>query len=294
MWLEDLLCAANCTKQTATREAPPKPVEVPEARFCDIVFEAAIGSGSFGAVWRARYRGSVVAVKQCKMGAPSEAEMAMLKKEILTLQSLRHDRLVAFLGCCQSREGTLCLLMEFMAGGSLYSFLFGKSQGCPTFNLRLQMALQIAQGLVYLHDCSAIHRDLKTMNVVLDADNNCKICDFGLTVSLMRSHLTVVGNVGTPRYMAPEQLEATSKICEKVDIWQMGCVMLELFCLRIPFQQAQNFQQIIAELLVRRRAPAVPVQEDPRARSLIQACLRLRPAHRPSALMLQQALGGLQ
>mmetsp|Transcript_15225 Transcript_15225/g.47870 ORF Transcript_15225/g.47870 Transcript_15225/m.47870 type:complete len:143 (+) Transcript_15225:111-539(+) len=131
------------------------------------------------------------------------------------------------------------------------------------------------------------------MNVVLDEELNCKICDFGLTITLEKTHLTVRSLQGSPRYMAPEQFEATARITEKVDIWQMGCVMLELFCLTVPFTNCTGLQQIATELLLRKKPPAIPLEADPRARVLVQACFRIDPKARPEAEPLREALTGI-
>eukprot|EP00971_Amphidinium_carterae_P063763 1262107-Amphidinium_carterae.1 len=71
--------------------------------------------------------------------------------------------------------------------------------------------------------------------------------------------------------MAPEQFESKAKITEKVDIWQMGCVMLELFCSVTPFANAQGVQQVATDLLIRKRGPQIPAEADPRSRTLMQA-----------------------
>jgi mitogen-activated protein kinase kinase kinase len=195
------------------------------------------------------------------------------------------------LGFC-NRPPHIYLLMEFMPGGSLHAALFGSSAKrikLP-FAKKADMALQVAEGLTYLHSLSVVHRDLKTMNIILDVESNCKICDFGLTITLEKTHLTVRHMQGSPRYMAPEQFESSAKITEKVDIWQMGCVMLELFCHYVPFKQAHGVQQIATELLLKRRPPHCPAEADPRVRALIQACLRIDPKPRPWAAILVEAL----
>jgi len=184
------------------------------------------------------------------------------------------------------------MVMEYMSGGSLHELLFKRKQSLD-FEQKARMALEITEGLSYLHGLGVIHRDLKTMNIVLDDKLGCKICDFGLTLMLERSHFTVRGFQGSPRYMAPEQFESVAKITEKVDIWQVGCVFLELFCLSVPFSHCHGVQQIAAELLVRHRPPVTPADADPRARALISACLRLRPQARPTSVALEQALGKL-
>jgi len=266
---------------------PKSTAEDSDVLFEEISLEQPIGAGSFGAVFRGRCRGEVVAVKKCKLDDPKDADMLLM--EVRYLQKLRHPRLVSFLGCC-NRPPHVLMLIEFMEGGSLHALLFGKSKRSLSFAVKARMAQQVAEGLCYLHDISIVHRDLKTANIVLDAELNCKICDFGLTITLENTHMTVRSLQGSPRYMAPEQFEATARITEKVDIWQMGCVLLELFCLKVPFADAKGVQQVAGELLVRRRPPPVPADADPRARSFVQACLRIEAKQRPSADSLEQAL----
>jgi len=252
----------------------------------DVHFEEAIGAGSFGAVWRARFNGDVVAVKKCKVIDGNDAEMLLL--EIRYLRKLRHPRLVAYYGFC-SEPPNLVMMMEYMTGGSLHALIFKKKQDIDLSQKAL-MALQVAEGLAYLHGQRIVHRDLKTMNVVLDSDLNCKICDFGLSLTLERTHQTVKALEGSPRYMAPEQFESKAKITEKVDIWQMGCVMLELFCSVTPFANAQGVQQVATDLLIRKRGPQIPAEADPRSRTLMQACLRIPAKSRPTAAALEEAL----
>uniref|UniRef100_A0A7S4R8A9 Protein kinase domain-containing protein n=1 Tax=Alexandrium monilatum TaxID=311494 RepID=A0A7S4R8A9_9DINO len=291
-WLNEVLRPAKGPRNRAWKEIPRQPESAEEedlgvVGYEEIEFKQAIGAGSFGAVWRGNCRGETVAIKQCKVGDKKDADM--LLKEIRYLQKLRHPRLVAFLGCCDKPPHVL-MLVEYMRGGSLHGLLFGPKKRNPPFAIKVRMAMQVAEGLSYLHDLSIVHRDLKTMNIVMDEELNCKICDFGLTITLEKTHLTVRSLQGSPRYMAPEQFESTARITEKVDIWQMGCVMLELFCLTIPFTHCTGVQQIATELLLRKKAPSVPHDADPRARVLVQACFRIDPKLRPEAEPLREAL----
>jgi len=173
----------------------------------------------------------------------------------------------------------------------MYDLVFKKKRNIE-FQEKARMAFEVSEGLSYLHGLGVVHRDLKTANIVLDKALHCKICDFGLTLMLERTHVTVCALQGSPRYMAPEQFEDAARITEKVDIWQMGCVMLELFCSTKPFETCTGVQQIISELLVRRKPPSVPSHADPRARALIQASLRIQAAARPAAAALEKALRG--
>eukprot|EP00930_Biecheleria_cincta_P038776 TRINITY_DN26647_c0_g1_i1.p1 TRINITY_DN26647_c0_g1~~TRINITY_DN26647_c0_g1_i1.p1 ORF type:complete len:945 (-),score=154.17 TRINITY_DN26647_c0_g1_i1:62-2653(-) len=267
--------------------------EDPEVSIHEVKKLCQIGSGSFGAVWKAQCRGEEVAIKQCQV--TKDSEMKMIKEEIQYLYNMRHPRLVSFLGYAREKS-RVTIIMEFMPGGSLSHLLFTKKMALH-FDRKVVMASQIVEGLSYLHQQNVVHRDLKTLNVILDSGLNCKICDFGLTVTLERTHMTVYGLQGSPRYMAPEQLDGgenkPTRITEKVDIWQMGCVMLELFCLTVPYSSFSSVAAIIAELVVKKRGPAIPDKADPRARVLISSCLRIKPKTRPRADILSEALRGM-
>jgi len=292
-WLHQVLQPQDSSPQSLSGHSPklrrPSAGALTDISPSDIQFLEKIGTGSFGAVWRATFRGQEVAVKQCKVGDLKDTHM--LLKEIQCLQSLRHPCLVSFLGCC-NRPPHVLMLMEYMPGGSLYDLLF-KRRVALDFEQKCQMASEVAEGLSYIHGLSVVHRDLKTANIVLDKALRCKICDFGLTIALEHTHLTVLSLQGSPRYMAPEQFEPAARITDKVDIWQFGCVMLELFCVVIPFRHCTGLQQIARELLVHKRPPSLPNEADLRARTLVQACCRIAPTTRPAAVALHRALFAL-
>lgn len=287
-WLEDFLhpLAETGTAGGQVRTLP-KEGEDEQVGLEELEFQEAVGVGSFGAVWRGAWRGEVVAIKRCKLGHEKYANM--LLKEIQHLQRLRHTRLVSFLGCSR-KEPYVYMIMEYLPGGSLYDQLFKRGRR-PEFRDGVRMGWQIAEGLTYLHQRNVVHRDLKTANVVLDSNMDCKICDFGLTMTLERSHEIIKGLQGTARYMAPEQFEVDARISLQVDVWALGCALLEILCFTIPFKRCQHAQEVARELLKVKRAPAAPGDSDPLARTLIQACLRLAPEERPSAPRLEEALG---
>jgi len=291
-WLEEVLRAQpECTPMVVDRlalKSLPTTDAFQNVEHADIKFVETLGKGSFGAVWLGHYQGQEVAVKQCVVGDANDTKM--LLEEIRCLQSLRHPRLVSYFGCC-NKAPHLLMVMEYMSGGSLHSLLFKKKQRLE-FKERARMAYEIAEGLAYVHGLGVVHRDLKSANIVLDDKLSCKLCDFGLTLMLEQSHMTVQRLEGSPRYMAPEQFQPKARITEKCDIWQFGCVMLELFCSAQPFAHCKGLQQIVTELLVRKRTPCAPAEADPRARLFVQASLRMCPAARPSAAALKRALCG--
>eukprot|EP00928_Gymnodinium_smaydae_P070470 TRINITY_DN54298_c0_g1_i1.p1 TRINITY_DN54298_c0_g1~~TRINITY_DN54298_c0_g1_i1.p1 ORF type:complete len:835 (-),score=130.38 TRINITY_DN54298_c0_g1_i1:106-2610(-) len=292
-WLEELLRprSRHGSKPAVPKRRPPVVEDTKQISYDELKFDEALGAGSFGAVWKGTYMKQEVAIKQCKVVSREDVEMFM--QEMSYLQSLKHPRLVSYLGCCDHAPHVI-MVMELMPGGSLHALLFGRSSKQLALAEQLRMASEVSEGLTYLHELSVVHRDLKTLNIVLDLSLSCKICDFGLTITLERTHLTVAAIQGSPRYLAPEQLEPPAKITEKVDIWQLGCVFLELFCRVSPFANCTGIQQIITELLIRKRAPAVPVGTDLRVRTLVHACLRLTPQARPSSSAIEEALAGLR
>ena len=244
--LTGTLSPKGCRETTASQKpfGSPRMLEASE-----IQKTVHIGSGSFGSVWKAIVRGHSVAVKICQQTTADERRGTL--KELGFLCNLHHPRLVSFLGFAQTAD-QLIFVMELMTGGNLSDLLFCR-RPVLSFRQKALMGCQVAEGLSFLHERHVIHRDLKTMNVVLDASLNCKLCDFGLTLYLDpdTTHMTVCGLQGSPRYMAPEQLQTETnnvRISEKVDIWQMGCVMLELFCAVVPFSSLSNVAAIISEV----------------------------------------------
>jgi serine/threonine protein kinase len=181
--------------------------------------------------------------------------------ELRALSELRHERLVALLGACMV-PGKLCIVTELMEYGSLYDLLHQRRErlGEP---IQRKLAMEIAEGVAYLHGRSPpfVHRDLKSMNVVLAIPLTAKLCDFGLTQSMEKTHISRrkgEGEQGSPRYMAPELFDTRGKITEKVDCWALGCLVLEIYSGKVPYESCQNLQQLVGALLVRKELPAFP------------------------------------
>merc|ERR1712217_427071 len=166
-----------------------------------------------------------------------------------------------------------------------------------TFAQRLAMAIQVTEGVVFLHGRSPpfVHRDLKSLNAVLDYSLNVKLCDFGLTQSMEKTHISRRDNEGgSPRYMAPELFNTNGKITEKVDIWALGCLALEIFTNRLPHGECQSIQQVVTKL-VRHELPyndwrGVSIE----LQSLAELCLDFQPKRRADAAQFVEGLRGLR
>lgn len=242
-----------------------------------------LGSGEFGAVYHATFRGQEVAIKELFWDSSMKEEVVLeeLRKEVESFRHLKHKRLVTFIGACLEIPHP-CLVTEYMPGGSLHHLLHVRKQRLPLLHA-INMCLQLADGVNYLHSQNpvVVHRDLKTQNVVLDLGLNVKLCDFGLTESMERTHIEKRNNGGSPRYMAPELFDGNTKITEKVDLWAMGCIFIEIFGGTLPYDGINTLAELTRELLVHKRPPVVSGEVPDNLRRIIHGChdfdYRLRP-----------------
>ena len=259
-----------------------------------------LGSGSFGTVYKATWKGRTVAAKV--LNQPSRDTMRSIRNEINIFSRLDNPYIIEFVGACAFEE-TLVLCTEYATFGSLYSFLYDSD--C-TYDLytALRFSTEIAKGMTYLASMGILHRDLKSPNILLtDATRvvhggktasstpvenvSCKICDFGL--SKMGSLITSVGVSGTIRWMAPEvmQDEPTS---EKTDVYSFGMVLWEIFVRKLPFGRV-NLGAIIYNVVRNHARPLVPKRVPDDIRALMTACWGAAPDSRPTFAELVVALG---
>ena len=196
-------------------------------------FKEELGRGSFGTVYKGLLVSShskyVVVKKLDKMIKEGEREF---KAEVTVIGQTHHRNLVWLLGYCDEGEHRI-LVYKFMYNGSLSSFLFGVIR--PSWQQRMQIALGIARGLMYLHEeCNMqiIHCDIKPQNILLDDFFTAKISDFGLAKLLINQQTqTLISIRGTKGYVAPEWFRNTP-ILVKVDVYSFVVMLLEIICCR--------------------------------------------------------------
>jgi serine/threonine protein kinase len=187
-----------------------------------------LGEGGYGSVYKGRLTdGRLVAVKQ--LSEASHQGKKEFAAEIETISRVQHRNLVKLYGCCLEGNKPL-LVYEYLENGSLDKALFGKGSSNLDWPTRYEICLGIARGLAYLHEESSIrivHRDIKASNVLLDANLNPKISDFGLA-KLYDDKKTHVSTkvAGTFGYLAPEYA-MRGHMTEKVDVFAFGVVVLE-------------------------------------------------------------------
>ncbi|XP_023520604.1 probable LRR receptor-like serine/threonine-protein kinase At1g56130 isoform X3 [Cucurbita pepo subsp. pepo] len=188
-----------------------------------------LGEGGFGPVTKGILNdGRVIAVKQ--LSIKSDQGRNQFLAEISTISAVQHRNLVKLYGCCIEGQKRL-LVYEYLEKKSLDQALFGKRTFVLDWPKRFDICMGVARGLTYLHEESRlriVHRDIKASNILLDADLNPKISDFGLAKLYddKKTHMStlVAGTIG---YLAPEYA-MRGHLTEKADVFSFGVVALEI------------------------------------------------------------------
>ena len=229
-----------------------------------------LGQGGMGAVYKARQKhlDRLIALKVIPPEAAKEPAFAeRFAREARALARLNHPNIVTVHDFGQS-DGVFFLLMEFVDGLNL-------RQTMQTGNLSPQEALaivpHICEALQYAHDQGIIHRDIKPENVLLDKTGRVKIADFGLAKLLTHSpqDFTLTHSMqvmGTPRYMAPEQIEHPTNVDHRADIYSLGVMFYEMLTGELP--------------MGRFAPPSQKVQIDIRIDEIVLRSLEKEPARR--------------
>lgn len=227
-----------------------------------------IGKGTFGRVYLGMNAttGEFLAVKEVEVNSKAaggdKAKMkemvAALDQEIDTMQHLDHVNIVQYLGC-ERKETSISIFLEYISGGSIGSCL--RKHGRFEESIVASLTRQTLSGLAYLHQEGILHRDLKADNILLDVDGTCKISDFGIS----KKTDNIYGNdktnsmQGSVFWMAPEVIQSQGEgYSAKVDIWSLGCVVLEMFSGRRPWAK----EEAIGAIYKIANGEAPPIPED--------------------------------
>jgi serine/threonine-protein kinase len=244
-----------------------------------------LGSGGMATVYLAEDKrlGRKVAVKRLHSDSPEDAAQRFTR-EAKVGASLSHPNLVTVFDTGADDDGVL-IVMEYVEGETLAALM--KRERIPS-ERAISIIRQVAAALDHAHHAGVIHRDVKPANILITPDGKAKLVDLGIATASERTQITAVGTVlGTPSYMAPEQLEG-GRITKAVDIYALGAVAFELLSGgkarkgRTPMEIAH---QIASE-------PAPDIREawtdaPPAAAAALQSAMTRDPEDRP------QSAGGL-
>ncbi|KAI4325393.1 hypothetical protein MLD38_030798 [Melastoma candidum] len=268
-----------------------------------------LGQGGFGVVFKGELskENSVIAVK--KFSRDSIKGKDDFLSELTIINRLRHKHLVKLLGWCH-KNGILLLVYEYMPNGSLDKHLFCGPDNQPLgWNLRYKIVSGVAAALHYLHDeydQTVLHRDLKASNIMLDADFNARLGDFGLARAIdneMTSYTELEGFPGTVGYIAPECLH-TGKASRESDVFGFGAVVLEVVCGRRPWAKIGSFNYLadwvwclhrdgrIVDAVDKRLGGDFSVEEVERLLLLGLACSHPVACERPKTQAIVQIISG--
>jgi len=273
------------------------------------LLEKRLGRGAMGQVYLARDQNLVtrrVAVKTVRPDILSDEYMqegeaiARFEREARAAASVRHPNVVDVTDFGQSLEGVFFLVMEYVEGETLYQLL--RREGTLNIHRALALMRQVVAGVDAAHDEGILHRDLKPANIFIMqprrkgasgvSDGFVKVGDFGLAkiVHPDRSEITATGPasqgiVGTPEYMAPEQMEPGVRLDVRADVYALGTIAYHMLGGRSPF--SGNITQLIAQKLTQTPPPLTGLRSDISLeveRAIMRALAR-QPVDRPPGAM---------
>jgi len=196
------------------------------------------------------------------------------------------------IGTCQL-PNCLALITEHMAGGTLRNFL--KSNPDLSWSKKRRMALEITEGLTYLHSQYTLHGNFTSLSVFVDGKGHCKIANFGLSITTTEALLKELdGPIGTHSFIAPEQLRLSGSgepviYSEKCDLFSLGMVLWELATQQVPFA---NYCRSITTLLTTHSGlrESLPSQINAVYEDLIRRCWDQEPNKRPTLKEISETL----
>ncbi|PRP82378.1 hypothetical protein PROFUN_10154 [Planoprotostelium fungivorum] len=231
-------------------------------QFSELQGSTMLGEGSFGIVFKSKWRDISVAVKQIRAEHVTAEQVQSFLSEVSILQSLRaHPNVVIFIGMTIPPD-PLSLVTEFCEGGGLYELLRRREVDWDT---KLKFIQGIAQGMLHLHMEKVIHRDLAVRNILLSKHNEPKVSDFGMSRVQMNDSNNTNSEIGPLKWMAPEALTQRA-YSVKSDVFSFGVVCWE----------------ILTDVSTRGERLPIPSDCDPSIYKLIQVCWRTAPEDRPT------------
>ncbi|KJP87895.1 serine/threonine protein kinase [Plasmodium fragile] len=204
-----------------------------------------IGKGNYGNTILVRDKKNdhyVMKIINISQMTPKEKRQCL--KEVELLSKLNHPFIVKYIESYIEGD-TLRIVMKHCKGGDLYHYIQNKKkQNTPIKETRILIWLtQILTALKFLHSNHILHRDMKSLNILIDNDKRVRLCDFGISKVLENTLDYANTLIGTPYYLSPE-LCKDKKYSWPSDVWATGCLIYELATFRTPFHSTKGIQQL--------------------------------------------------
>lgn len=268
----------------------------------ELEYTLKLGSGSSGKVYKGLYRGKDVAVKVLR-SITTQAQLEEFKKEFQIMCAIRSPYMVAFYGACF--EPKLCMVMEFCSRDSLYHVMNSRkySIGWEKF---FKFAIQMTRGVECLHNWTPqiVHRDFKSLNLLVNEAWDCKVADFGLSRFNTADNLETLSKIrGTFAYCAPEVATGSGvPYSTKSDVYSIGIVFWELLMRVIsgeyhrPFSEYPHIKMDFQIMLNSKEGvrPTLPSAVPRSLQDLYIACVHQEPANRLSCGDIVEKLLAIQ
>ncbi len=214
-----------------------------------------LGAGAMGTVWRARDErlGRMIALKLVHTAGLDANDLDRVHREARLTASVDHANVVTVHDTGTTADGDFYMVMELLDGEDLLDYT--QDSGQRTAEETVQLLLPVLAGMKAAHRSNILHRDIKPANVFIanvDGRTVPKLVDFGVALRADQpsSHrLTQAGHLlGTPLYMAPEQLEGAANVAATTDIWAFTIVLYEALCGKVPFE-GSNLSSLFLSIL---------------------------------------------
>ncbi|KAK1601866.1 hypothetical protein QYE76_008382 [Lolium multiflorum] len=245
-----------------------------------------LGSGTFGQVYLGfnREGGQFCAIKEVQVildDSNSKERLRQLNQEVDLLSQLSHQNIVQYYGSKLTDEA-LSIYLEYVSGGSIHKLL--RDYGPFREPVIRNYTRQILSGLAYLHGRNTVHRDIKGANILVGPTGDVKLADFGVA-----KHITSFAEIrsfrGSPYWMAPEVVMNNKGYSLAVDIWSLGCTIIEMATGRHPWHPYEDVPALF-KIANSKDAPEIPLSISKEGNDFLNLCLMRDPAQRPSATQL--------
>ncbi|KAK2980632.1 hypothetical protein RJ640_011440, partial [Escallonia rubra] len=230
--------------------------------------------------------------------AETAALRASFRQEVAVWHKLDHPNVTKFVGASMgtsnlkipsknsSSDGytnlparACCVVVEFLAGGTLKSFLYKNRKKKLAFKIVVQLALDLSRGLSYLHSEKIVHRDVKAENMLIDTHRNLKIADFGVARVEAQNPKDMTGETGTLGYMAPEVLDG-KPYNRKCDVYSFGVCLWEIYCCDLPYTDL-SFAEVSSQVVRQNLRPEIPRCCPGSFAHIMRKCWDANPEKRP-------------